>query len=72
MNSNFTRNFEIRLVLTALILATLFVTAYTPGLPLYGDQTGSVWVLRDIEDYDGAEKWKKFNREKEELHYEAN
>ncbi|MEF8837671.1 MAG: FecR family protein [Candidatus Bipolaricaulota bacterium] len=72
MNSNFTRKFEIRLVLTALILATLLVTAYTPGLPLYGEQSESVWVLRDIEDYDGAEKWKKFNREKEELHYEAN
>ncbi|MCF7876383.1 hypothetical protein K9M06_04930 [Candidatus Bipolaricaulota bacterium] len=49
----------------------MFVTVYTPDIPLYGQEEG-VWVLTEVIDRDGEERNRKFNEEHEELHYEVN
>ncbi len=73
MNSNFTRKFETRLVLTALVLAALFVTVYTSDIPLYGQESEGVWVLTDVIDHDAAEAVKNANKKYEGVyHYEVN
>ena len=72
MNLNFKSNYKIKLVLAVLVLTTLFVTVYNPGLYLYGEENENVWVLRDVIDYDSEERIRKANKEKEDFHYEIN
>src|SRR6056297_921790 len=73
MNFNFKRNYKINLVLAVLVLTTLFVTVYNPGLYLYGEENEYVWVLRNIEDYDLAEWVRNANEKyKEVWHFEVN
>ena len=72
MNLHFNWKLRIRLVPVFLVLTALFVTVYSPGLCVYGEQSGSVWVLRDVIDYDAAEKVKSANKEyKGVYHYDV-
>ena len=73
MNLNLKSNCKINQVITILVLTTLFVTAFAPGLHLYGGESGSVWVLKEVIDHDPAKEVESANRKRKGVfNYEVN
>ena len=73
MNLHFNWKLKTRLVPVFLVLTALFVTVYSPGLCVYGEESEGVWVLTEVIDYDREERVKKENKKYEGVyHYDVN